>query len=211
MKMLRKWLPLLLALSVLLCSCSKKGAPEKINTKDFSREIQVESVGGSEIIHADQSTQSAQPGLMLQSTDGVRTGGEEGLTLNADGNKHIHVQENSQLRLEASGKPESGKTRIHLDGGSVLIALDEPLKDGELFQIQTQGSVISLLQGIVRVSKLDGFTLVEVFQGDAEAQLLQDGTKASAVAKPATAHSKAKMPQPSAGYTGRRADSAMGV
>ncbi len=80
MKMLRKWLPLLLALSVLLCSCSKKGTPEKINTKDFSREIQVESVSGSEIIHPDQSTQSAEPGLMLQSTDAVRTGGEEGLT-----------------------------------------------------------------------------------------------------------------------------------
>ncbi len=183
MKMLRKLLLLACCLALLLCGCAEKAKPESIDTGNFSREIQVESTGDRlEIVHADKSTQSAEPGAALKSDDGIRTGSGTELTLSADGDKHIYIQESSEIRLEASGTPENGKTRIHLENGGILVQLEEPLADGELFQIQTDGGLISISQGIVRVSRMKDYTLIEVFQGAADALLLEGGKKTTAEA-----------------------------
>ena len=165
MKMLHKLLPLLvccLAL-LLLCSCSKKNSPEEIDTGDFSREIRVESAGaGPEIIHADKTTQPAGQGDLLKSDDSVRTDADTELVLNADGDKHVYIQGSSEIRLEASGTPENGKTRIHLDNGGVLADVEESIAEGELFQIRTDAALISIAQGVVRVSKIEDYTQIEV-------------------------------------------------
>ena len=45
MKKLRKTIPVvMLSLALLISGCAQKGEPEKINTKDFSREIQAQSL-----------------------------------------------------------------------------------------------------------------------------------------------------------------------
>ena len=182
MKIFRRLLPAI-CLTLLLCGCAEKAKPESIDTGIFSREIQVESTGDRlEIVHADKSTQAAEPGALLKSDDGLRVGSDAELTLNADGNKQIYMQESSEIRLEASGTPENGKTRIHLEDGGILIRLEEPLAQGELFQIQTDGALVSIGQGIVRVSKVKDHTLIEVFQGAAEAMLTGSGKKTTAEA-----------------------------
>lgn len=182
MKIFRRLLPAI-CLTLLLCGCAEKAKPESIDTGIFSREIQVESTGGRlEIVHADKSTQAAEPGALLKSDDGLRVGSDAELTLNADGNKQIYMQESSEIRLEASGTPENGKTRIHLEDGGILIRLEEPLAQGELFQIQTDGALVSIGQGVVRVSKVKDHTLIEVFQGAAEATLTGSGKKTTAEA-----------------------------
>ncbi|MGM9605647.1 MAG: hypothetical protein ACI3XG_11370, partial [Faecousia sp.] len=189
MKLLQRSFVLLLAAAMLLTlsSCSEKVKPENIDTKDYSREIRLDgSCEGVEILHADQSSQSAQPGQVLQSDDGVRVDAGAELILNADDDKHVYGQENSYLRLEASGTSESGKTRICLEEGSVLVGLDEPLSEGELFEIQTQASTVSVSDGIVRVTKINeaeaSYTLVEVFEGEASVVIRQTGEKALIVA-----------------------------
>lgn len=182
MKIFRRLLPAI-CLTLLLCGCAEKAKPESIDTGIFSREIQVESTGDRlEIVHADKSTQAAEPGALLKSDDGLRVGSDAELTLNADGNKQIYMQESSEIRLEASGTPENGKTRIHLEDGGILIRLEEPLAQGELFQIQTDGALVSIGQGVVRVSKVKDHTLIEVFQGAAEATLTGSGKKTTAEA-----------------------------
>lgn len=182
MKTFRRLLPAI-CLTLLLCGCAEKAKPESIDTGIFSREIQVGSTGDRlEIVHADKSTQAAEPGALLKSDDGLRVGSDAELTLNADGNKQIYMQESSEIRLEASGTPENGKTRIHLEDGGILIRLEEPLAQGELFQIQTDGALVSIGQGVVRVSKVKNHTLIEVFQGAAEATLTGSGKKTTAEA-----------------------------
>lgn len=182
MKIFRRLLPAI-CLTLLLCGCAEKAKPESIDTGIFSREIQVGSTGDRlEIVHADKSTQAAEPGALLKSDDGLRVGSDAELTLNADGNKQIYMQESSEIRLEASGTPENGKTRIHLENGGILIRLEEPLAQGELFQIQTDGALVSIGQGVVRVSKVKDHTLIEVFQGAAEATLTGSGKKTTAEA-----------------------------
>ena len=182
MKIFRRLLPAI-CLTLLLCGCAEKTKPESIDTGIFSREIQVESTGDRlEIVHADKSTQAAEPGALLKSDDGLRVGSDAELTLNADGNKQIYMQESSEIRLEASGTPENGKTRIHLEDGGILIRLEEPLAQGELFQIQTDGALVSIGQGVVRVSKVKDHTLIEVFHGAAEATLTGSGKKTTAEA-----------------------------
>lgn len=182
MKIFRRLLPAI-CLTLLLCGCAEKAKPESIDTGNFSREIQVGSTGDRlEIVHADKSTQAAEPGALLKSDDGLRVGSDAELTLNADGNKQIYMQESSEIRLEASGTPENGKTRIHLEDGGILIRLEEPLAQGELFQIQTDGALVSIGQGVVRVSKVKDHTLIEVFQGAAEATLTGSGKKTTAEA-----------------------------
>ena len=182
MKIFRRLLPAI-CLTLLLCGCAEKAKPESIDTGIFSREIQVGSTGDRlEIVHADKSTQAAEPGALLKSDDGLRVGSDAELTLNADGNKQIYMQESSEIRLEASGTPENGKTRIHLEDGGILIRLEEPLAQGELFQIQTDGALVSIGQGVVRVSKVKDHTLIEVFQGAAEATLTGSGKETTAEA-----------------------------
>ena len=157
MKKHRGSLVLLLAALMLLtlCSCSEKVKPEKIDTKDFSRDILVEApVDGLEVIHADKSSQSLQPGDKLKSDDGIRVGSGGELVLKVDEDKQLFAQEDTALRLEASGTPEKGKTRICLEEGSVLICLDKALEEGELLEVQTNASTISIPNGITRVSRI---------------------------------------------------------
>lgn len=182
MKKLCRMLSLMMAICLLLCSCSKKVKPEEINTKDFSREIQVgEFDGDLQIIHSDKSTESAQSGQTLQSDDTLQINGEGSLRLDVDEDKHILIQGDSRVRMEASGSADSGKTRIHLEQGGVMAALDEFLGEGELFQVQTDSGLISALQGILRVSRITiggkDYTLVEVLEGEAEATILKTGEK----------------------------------
>ena len=167
-----------------LCSCSEKVKPEKINTKDFSREILLRSSGeGLEIIHSDKSSQKIQTGEPLKSDDSIRVGTGAELILDVDDDKHIFGQEESFLRLEASGTPDSGKTRICLEEGSVLVGLDEPLAEGELFEIQTDAVTVSVPEGIARATKISennaSYTLVEVFEGEAEVVIRRTGESAS--------------------------------
>ena len=186
MKLHRKLFALLLSAAMLLtlCSCSEKVKPEKINTKDFSREIILRGSGdGLEIIHSDKSSQKIQTGEKLKSDDSIRIGESAELILDVDDDKQIFGQEGSYLRLEASGTPESGKTRICLDEGSVLVGLDEPLTEGELFEIQTGTVTVSVPEGIARAAKIieknASFTLVEVFEGEAEVVIRRTGESAS--------------------------------
>lgn len=171
------------AMVLTLCGCSEKAKPEKINTKDYSREIQIEAVNGDVgVLHADKSSEAGEEGLLLRSDDSLRVPSGGDVTLNADGDKHVYGQEDSALRLEASGTPDSGKTRICLEEGSVLVRLDEPLEQGELFEVQTDASTVSIPDGIVRVSEMEGkdgtFILVEAFQGEAQVVIRKSGEKA---------------------------------
>lgn len=171
------------AMVLTLCGCSEKAKPEKINTKDYSREIQIEAVNGDvEVLHADKSSEAGAEGLLLKSDDSLRIPSGGDVTLSADGDKYIYGQEDSALRLEASGTPDSGKTRICLEEGSVLVRLDEPLEQGELFEVQTDASTVSIPGGIVRVSEMAGqdgsFILVEAFQGEAQVVIRKSGEKA---------------------------------
>ena len=103
MKRIRKAIPIVaLSFALLLSGCAEKGAPEKINTKDYSRVIQAEDVSGAELVQG-KTTQDITDGQMLGSTDGVRTGADGSLTLNADGDKYIHLEPDTQVKLEASG------------------------------------------------------------------------------------------------------------
>ena len=186
MKLHRKLFALLLSAAMLLtlCSCSEKVKPVKINTKDYSREILLRSSGeGLEIIHSDKSSQKIQTGEPLKSDDSIRVGKGAELILDVDDDKQIYGQEESFLRLEASGTPDSGKTRICLDEGSVLVVLDEPLGEGELFEIQTDTITVSVPEGIARATKISeknaSYTLVEVFDGEAEVVVRRTGESAS--------------------------------
>ena len=176
----KSFLLFILVLIFLLTGCSSKVKTEKINTKDYSREILLEYEGSdSEVIHADKSAESALSGSKLKSDDTLHVGSEP-LTLNADGNKEIHAEPDSEFQMEASGSPESGKTRIHLNSGGLLINLEKALGEGELFQVQTEEAIVSLNKGIVRVSTDGKLTQIEVFEGDAQAQILESGETASA-------------------------------
>ena len=186
MKLHRKLFALLLSAAMLLtlCSCSEKVKPVKINTKDYSREILLRSSGeGLEIIQSDKSSQKIQTGEPLKSDDSIRVGKGAELILDVDDDKQIYGQEESFLRLEASGTPDSGKTRICLGEGSVLVVLDEPLGEGELFEIQTDTITVSVPEGIARATKISeknaSYTLIEVFDGEAEVVVRRTGESAS--------------------------------
>ena len=74
------------AMVLTLCGCSEKAKPEKINTKDYSREIQIEAVNGDvEVLHADKSSEAGEEGLLLRSDDSLRVPSGGDVTLNADG------------------------------------------------------------------------------------------------------------------------------
>ncbi len=185
MKKLRQSVLLLLAAIMVftLCSCGEKVKPEKIDTKDFSREIEVEVSGDDlEIVQADKSVRTSQTGDMLKADDSIRIGAGSGAVLNAEGNKHIFADENTSLRLEASGTPESSKTRICLEEGSVICGLDEALAEGELFEVQTPGGTVSITGGVVRVSMLPydvRCLLVECFEGAATVVINKTGATAT--------------------------------
>ena len=161
-------------LAFLLISCGKQN--NTINVTDegnvvVSRNVYISEVKGSaSVTHSAGDMIDAYEGMGLNDGDDVVVSSGSTLTLDIDSDKHLFADENTHFCVSVEGSEGNTKTIIHLIEGSVLCDINEKLKDGEIFDIQTSSSTLSVRGTVFRVCLLQGkdnsvFNLVEVYDG----------------------------------------------
>lgn len=119
--------------------------------------------------------------MILESGDRVSL--ESGkMTLKMDEDKYAYVSEKTEFVIEASGKPENGKTTIHLETGSVLNEIQNPLGEDAAYEVNTPNSTMSVRGTVFLVSVYEDengvkYSRVSTFKGKVATRLiLPDGT-----------------------------------
>lgn len=118
--------------------------------------------------------------MVLESGDKVSL--ETGkLTIKADEDKYIYLEDNTELVLVADGDAKNSKTSIDLLKGAITNDIQNKLSTESTYEINTPNSTMSVRGTIYRVCvyEIDGvkYTKVSVFEGEVVTRLrYADGT-----------------------------------
>ena len=105
------------------------------------------------------------------------------LTICADDDKYIYLEEDTEIVLNATGKGKKTKTNIELNRGAITNDIRNRLTNGSTYEINTPNSTMSVLGTSYRVwvYEIDGvrYTRISVFDGEVSTRLVyKDGTVA---------------------------------
>lgn len=103
------------------------------------------------------------------------------LTLKADDDKYIYLEEHTKLRLEAEGTSDKSMTKIELMEGAITNDIQNKLSEGSTYDVNTPNATMSVRGTMFRVEVYveNGvkYTRVSVFEGTVETRLVyKDGT-----------------------------------
>ncbi|MBR4515327.1 MAG: FecR domain-containing protein [Lachnospiraceae bacterium] len=118
--------------------------------------------------------------MVLESGDVVALDTGE-MTLRADEDKYIQLEEHTKLKLVATGSSSKSKTTIDLMEGAITNDIQNKLSEGSSYDVNTPNSTMSVRGTIFRVQVYEEngvkYTKVSVFEGEVETKLVyKDGT-----------------------------------
>ena len=106
--------------------------------------IQVtETMGRTEVYRGEEEPLIAYNGMNLKSGDDVAVQKESGMHIRLDDDKYVHVEENTEFQVTASGGENSRKIKIDLAEGAVLIEIQKKLGE-ESFNVSTPNAVMAV-------------------------------------------------------------------
>ena len=153
--------------------------------KDY-RSIKVNNLFGTTLItDVSNVSENAYEGMNLESGDNVFVETDSNMTLLFDADKYMFADAGTKFKVVASGNGEKSTTRtkIILEEGSVLCRLDTKLKEGEVYEIETPNSTMSVRGTIFRMSIYkdesgENYTQLDVLEGAVKVDLhYEDGEK----------------------------------
>ena len=155
------------------------GAVLLFSGEESYRSIAVEQLQGISMISNTEGENEAYKGMHLRSGDDVQVKNDANLTLKIDGDKHFYAQALTHFKVECVDGEKSGKKVIHLMEGSVLNRLENALKEGEIYTVETPNATMAVRGTVFRVTvdrDEDGliYTLVEVFDGKVQVDLKKE-------------------------------------
>ncbi|MBR4759418.1 MAG: FecR domain-containing protein [Lachnospiraceae bacterium] len=154
-----------------------------LRSKDAYRIVKIFEVDGTASVErVDTGSLDPYANMVLASGDRVCLDTGE-MTLRADEDKYIYLEEQTELVLHATGNSEHSKTKIDLVRGAITNEIQNKLIGDSSYEINTPNSTMSVRGTIfyVRVYEVDGikYTNVVVFDGNVSTRLVyKDGTMA---------------------------------
>ena len=150
---------------------------------DAYRSIMVYQINGNATITRENvGEMEAYENLMLRSGDAVAVASDSSLRLKLDDDKYLLAEQDTRMNIVAEGDDENAKTYIDLQQGSVTSEIQNKLKSGASYEVNTPNSIMAVRGTIFRVEvepKENGEsdTKLTVFQGTVGVrQVLPDGT-----------------------------------
>ena len=118
--------------------------------------------------------------MVLESGDNVSLDTGK-LTIKADEDKYVHLEENTEIELKATGDEKKGKIAIELKKGAITNDIQNKLSNDSYYEINTPNSTMSVRGTMFRVwiYEIDGvkYTKISVFEGKVSTRLVyKDGT-----------------------------------
>lgn len=108
------------------------------------RSIKVFSIEGNVTVNREDKDLTASKNMKLKNNDTVTVSSNSNTVLKLDSDKFIMAKENTTLKLEATGKKNNTKTRIHVSDGGVIVEVKQKLKENESFEIASSNSVMAI-------------------------------------------------------------------
>ncbi|MCR5633231.1 MAG: FecR domain-containing protein [Eubacterium sp.] len=153
-----------------------------LSKKDAYRILKVfELDGEAKVTRSDIGEIDPYVNMVLESGDNVKL--NTGLmTLQADDDKYIHLEEGTELVLNATGDSANSKTTIELKSGAITNDIQNKLSEESYYEVNTPNSTMSVRGTMFRVEVYmeNGikYTKVSVFEGGVASYLVyKDGTK----------------------------------
>ena len=144
--------------------------------KDAYRILKVfEYSGKASVTRKDIGNIEPYNNMVLESGDTVAL--DEGkLVLLADEDKYIHLEEGTELVLNATGSSDTSKTTIELKSGAITNDIQNKLSEGSSYEVNTPNSTMSVRGTIFRVEVYEEngikYTRVSVFEGKVASRLI---------------------------------------
>ena len=144
--------------------------------KDAYRILKVfEFAGKGSVTRQDIGDIEPYSNMVLETGDTVAL--DEGeMVLLADEDKYIHLEEGTELVLNAAGSSESSKTTIELKSGAITNDIQNKLSEGSYYEVNTPNSTMSVRGTIFRVEVYEEngikYTRVSVFEGKVASRLV---------------------------------------
>ena len=152
-----------------------------LSKKDAYRILKVfELDGEAKVTRSDIGEIDPYVNMVLESGDNVKL--NTGLmTLQADDDKYIHLEEGTELVLNATGDSANSKTTIELKSGAITNDIQNKLSEESSYEVNTPNSTMSVRGTMFRVEVYmeNGikYTKVSVFEGGVASYLVyKDGT-----------------------------------
>ena len=144
---------------IIVCAC--------MLFKPRYRSVKLEEYNGTVALTRQDKDVEPYKGIMLKPLDTVETMQDSFASLNVDNDKHLGVEENTKLSINATGNENSGKVTIHLEYGSTLITIDEKLPVDSDFEVETPNAICGVRGTTFKVTydKDDLSTRVDVTEG----------------------------------------------
>lgn len=154
-----------------------------LNKNDSYRLLKLYEFSGSGAVTREGKGEiTPYANMVLESGDRISL--ETGvLTIQADEDKYIHLDEHTEIELVASGTGDSSKTKIELLRGGVSNDIRNKLSANSSYEINTPNSTMSVRGTVFYtfIYEIDGvkYTRVCVFEGEVATKLVyKDGTVA---------------------------------
>ncbi|MCR5226890.1 MAG: FecR family protein [Eubacterium sp.] len=144
--------------------------------KDAYRILKVfEFAGKGSVTRKDIGDIEPYSNMVLETGDTVALSEGE-MVLLADEDKYIHLEEGTELVLNAAGSSESSKTTIELKSGAITNDIQNKLSEGSYYEVNTPNSTMSVRGTIFRVEVYEEngikYTRVSVFEGKVASRLV---------------------------------------
>ena len=138
--------------------------------------------GNATITRERVGEMAAYENLMLQSGDMVAVASDSSMRLKLDDDKYVLAEQDTLMNIVAEGNDENARTFIDLQKGSVTSEIQNKLKDGASYEVNTPNSIMAVRGTIFRVDveideNKNTNTKLTVFQGTVGVRtIMPDGT-----------------------------------
>lgn len=134
------------------------------------RSIRIVELEGSVTIDRESvGSLEASVNMNLVSGDHVSTSAGAYVVLRLDDDKFVMLGEQGAMQVEAEGDASKGRTAIHLEAGSVLSEIQNPLGQNSTYEVVTPSATMSVRGTVFEVrwngSDSDGSIEVLVYEG----------------------------------------------
>lgn len=126
----------------------------------------IELEGGVTIDREGVGILEASNNMNLISGDSIQTEQDAYAVLQLDSDKYVMLAESGRMTVIAEGDEANGKTAIHLDAGSVLNEIQNPLSSGSSYDVVTPNATMSVRGTVFEVRKNEEGGNIEVLVYD---------------------------------------------
>ncbi|MCD7981217.1 MAG: FecR family protein, partial [Clostridiales bacterium] len=114
------------------------------DSNETYRNVKVLETEGTAELTREAETMSVYEQMLIRGGDILVTGADGWVDLSLDDDKYAIVEPSSELEFELEGEKGNGAIRLHLNAGAIYNDIEDPISDGDSYEIETPDGVMAV-------------------------------------------------------------------